>query len=189
MKTSWKDIVIASIMIVSLPACGIAAQETSPAEPTQAQLPITSTAIPLTATPLPTSTGLPPTRTPIPASCNPADSTILEVIKAFEVLANEKNLEGTMELFAENAIFEESYRGVFLEESEEIETLWRGYYSLSPPCEFIDILICENMATFTWAELNSLNSVLWPIVIEIHDGKITYMDFYENSTIGFPGGE
>ena len=170
-KIPWKDLVITGIMIVSLPACGIAALETSPTEPTQTQTQIISI-------------GRPTTPTPFPASCNPADSTILEVIQAFEILANEKNLEGTMELFAENAIFEESYRGVFLDEPEEIESLWREYYSDSPLCEFRDISICENMATFIWAELQPLNTRLWPVVIEIQNGKITYMDFYDFSTVG-----
>jgi hypothetical protein len=175
-KIPWKDLVITGIMIVSLPACGIAAQETSPTEPTQTQTPI----IRISRPPIPT---------PFPASCNPADSTILEVIQAFEILANEKNLEGTMELFAENAILEETFRGFLIDESEYIESFWRQYYLDSDPCEFRDIVICENMATFIWAELRSVNARLWPVVIEIHNGKITYMDFYDFATTGSLEGE
>jgi hypothetical protein len=172
----WMDLVITGIMIVVLSACGIADQETSPTEPPQTQLPGISL-------------GRPATRTPFPGSCNPADSTILEAIQALEILANEKNLEGTMELFAENAILEESYRGVYLDEPDEIEDLWREYYSDSLLCEFRDISICENLATFIWAELQSSNARLWPVVIEVHNGKITYMDFYDFSITGPLEGE
>jgi hypothetical protein len=183
------DLVIAGIMIVLITACGQAAQDTPPTEATQTQVPITSTTLPSTSTPAPTNTSIPPTRTPFPASCTPADSTILEVIRAFEVLANEKNLEGTMELLAENAIIEESFRGVFKEGTAEIEAFWRVYYWGSPPAEFRDIMICGNMATFVWVELHALRALFWPVVIEIHNGKITYLDFYEDSTIGSLGDE
>lgn len=188
-KPSWKGLVIAGIMVVALPACGTTARETSPPEPTRTPLPITSTANPPTSTPMPTSTTHPATRTPFPESCDPADSSILEMIQAFEALVNEKNLEGTMALFAGNAILEESFQGVVYEGLEEIESLWVDYYQVSPPCEFRDIAICGNTATFVWAELQSLTALLWPVVVEIHDGKITYWDFYENSTLGSLEGE
>jgi len=175
-KRPWMDLVITGFMIVVLSACGIATQETSTTEPTQIQLPTIRL-------------GSLPTRTPFPASCDPTDVTILEVIQALEVLANERNLEGTMELFAENAILEESFRGVFLDEPDEIETLWRDYYSDSLSCEFRDIDICENMATFIWAELQSSNARLWPVVIEVQNEKITYLDFYDFSTAGPLEGE
>jgi len=174
MKRSWKVFLIGCIIIASVTGCGTAAQETSTYETSTSEP--TSTAIPSTSTPLP------PTRTPFPSTCTSSDSTIREVISAFERLANEKNVEVTMELFAENAILEESFQGVYLDETEEIESLWQGYYRISLPCEFRDILVCENNATFLWAELGAASTTLWPIVIEVKDGKITYMDFYEDST-------
>jgi hypothetical protein len=91
-------------------------------------------------------------------------------------------------MFAENAILEQSTREVYLDEPEDFVPYWRGYYLFSAPAEFRDIAICENVATFIWAELHAL-PVLWPTLMEIHDGKITYMDFYEDSTIETNGGE
>jgi hypothetical protein len=110
------------------------------------------------------------------------------VIKAFEVFNNEEDLEGIMALHAEDAIVEESFRGVYLDTPRDIEVFWRNYYIWSEPSEFRDISICGNMATFIWAELHAL-PVLWPVVMEVHDGKITYFDFYEASTIETNGGE
>lgn len=173
---SWKYILIGGIIIASLTGCGTAAHETFTHEPT-------NTAIPSTSTPLL------PTRTPFPSTCTSSDSTILEVISRLEILANEKNVEGTMELFAENAIFEESFKGIFLDKTDEIESSWRGYYSLTRPCEFRDIIVCENNATFLWADLGPASNLLWPVMIEVNDGKITYMDFYEDYTIETIGEE
>jgi hypothetical protein len=173
-----KIVAVILLIAVFLISCS-APPEVSPTstpKPTITKVPPTSTAIPSTSTPLP------PARTPFPASCTPSDSTVLEVINAFETLANEKNLEGTMGLFADNAVFEESFRGVLLEGFEEIESLWRGYYRSSLPCEFRDIILCGNNATFIWAELGAASSKLWPVLIEVKDGKISYMDFYENAT-------
>jgi hypothetical protein len=120
-------------------------------------------------------------------SCAPPGPPISEVIQSFETLANEKDVEGTMALFARNAVVEETFRGAVFDTPEEIETLWRMYYRMSPPAEFRDISIDGDSATFIWAEVSSMSTSLWPIVIEVKNGKITFMDFYEDSTLEFPG--
>jgi len=131
-------------------------------------------------------TTAPETPTPFPPSCTPSNSTISEVINALETCANEKNVEGTMELFAENAILEETYQGAnfaVYDGADEIESLWRSYYRDSLPCEFRDINITGNNATFLWAEFKGQYAILWPVVVEVKDGKIIYLDFYEDSTL------
>jgi hypothetical protein len=170
---SWKLTLMGAIVIVYLSSCGSASRENPTPEPS-------STASP------PTSTPIQPTRTPFPASCAPSDPSILEIIDAFVILANDKNVEGTMELFAEYAILDESFKGYHFEGTEQITPFWRLYYSTSPPCDFRDIAACGNIITFIWADLYGDNTTLWPVVIEINDGKITFMDFYEKATIEFP---
>jgi len=188
----WIVSITGAIIITFLSSCGNTSHETTPLVPTNTANPSntaspSSTVSPPTSSPLPpTSTPIPPTRTPFPASCSPSDPSILEVIDTFEALANNKDVEGTMELFSEDAILEESFRGKFLQGTEEISSLWRSYYKSSPPCEFRDIAACGNITTFIWADLYGGNNALWPVVIEINDGKITYMDYYEKSTIEFP---
>jgi hypothetical protein len=172
LKRSWINLVIGGIIITSLSSCVTTAHETPTPGPSSTTSP-------------PTSTPLPPTRTPFPSSCTPSNSTISEVINALETLANEKNVEGTTELFAENAILEESYQGAYYpvyDGADEIFTLWRSYYRYSQPCEFRDINICGNNATFLWAEFMGQNAIIWPVVVEIKDGKIIYLDFYGDST-------
>ena len=184
---SWKLALIGALVITFLFGCEKAPQETYPLEVSSTASPPTSTTLPPTSTLIPpTTTLIPSTRTPFPASCAPSDPSILDVLDAFVVLANAKNVEGTIELFAENGVLDESFRGYHLEGTEEIAPLWRGYYRSSPPCEFRDVAACGNTVTFIWADLFGGNNTLWPVVIEINDGKITYMDYYQKSTIEFP---
>ncbi|MGD8813763.1 MAG: nuclear transport factor 2 family protein [Anaerolineales bacterium] len=121
------------------------------------------------------------------ASCAPAETSILEVIQALETAVNETDLEGMMALYASDAIVEESFRDMIFDGAEEIELLWRSYFSAPHPSEFREISIDGNSATFIWAEIGAMNNVLWPVVIEARNGKITYMDFYENSSLEFAG--
>lgn len=176
-KRFWIAILIAVMIITSLPGCRELPQEATPPE-------LSSPASPPTHTPLPpTQSHLPPTHTPFPKSCDAPDSTVLEVINAFEILANDKNLEGTMDLFAENAVVKESFKSAVFDESREIEYLWQMYYFGSQPTEFRDVKVCGSNATFIWADTLAIGIKLWPVVIEVMEGKITYMDFYEDSTI------
>jgi len=172
LRRSWIYFVIGVIVITSLSGCVTTAQETPTPEPSSTMIP-------------PTSTPLPPTHTPLPASCTPLNSTISEIIYALEACANEKNLEGTMELFADDALLEETYQGRFhsvYDGAEKIQNLWRSYYRGSAPCEFRDINITGNNANFLWGEFKGKHVILWPVVIEVKDGKIVYLDFYEDSS-------
>jgi hypothetical protein len=112
---SWKLTLMGAIVIVYLSSCGSASHENPTPEPS-------STASP------PTSTPIQPTRTPFPASCAPSDPSILEIIDAFVILANDKNVEGTMELFAEYAILDESFKGYHFEGTEQLSLLYGQIY-------------------------------------------------------------
>ena len=125
---------------------------------------------------------IPDPRTPFPASCDPSDPALLETINRFEVLANEKDVAGTMELFADNAVVEESYQEAVFEDPKQIKVLWWGFYSTAVTSEFRDIETCGNYATFTWAVIYGDNANLWPVIMEFKEGKITFFDFYETST-------
>jgi hypothetical protein len=124
------------------------------------------------------------------AACAPlGPTTPIEILETLETMANEKDLEGTMALFAKDAVVEESFRNDVFDGTEEIERLWKGYYDyLTVPSEFRDISVDGDTATFRWAEVYTLNTNLWPVIIEVQNGKITYMDFYENLTT-VPTGE
>ena len=167
---NFNRLVIFAIIITLLSSCGGIPSETPP-EPTNTKIPATKTPIP-------------PTRTPFPESCTPSDPMILEIITAFELSANEKDVEDCMALWSEDAILEETFKNFSIEGTEEIERFWTGYYSVSPPAEFRNVKACGNLVTFDWAELYAVSADLWPVYVEINDGKITYLDFYEDSTKG-----
>jgi hypothetical protein len=121
------------------------------------------------------------------ASCASPESAIPELIQSLEAMVNATDLDGMMALFANDAIVEESFRDMIFEGAEEIELLWQAYFKAPHPSEFREISIDGDTATFIWAEIGVMNNVLWPVVIEARDGKITYMDFYENSSLEFTG--
>jgi len=122
-------------------------------------------------------------------SCAPSEPSPIEILETLETMANEKDLKGTMALFAKDAVVEESFRNIVFDGTEEIERLWKGYYDyLTVPSEFRDIAVDGDTATFRWAEVYTKNTNLWPVILEVQNGKITYMDFYENLTT-VPTGE
>jgi hypothetical protein len=129
-----------------------------------------------------TNSQIPDPRTPFPSSCTPSDPAILEIIDSFEVLANEKDVSGTMDLFADNAVVEESYRGAVFDDPKQIKVLWWGFYSTAVTTEFRDIAACDDYATFNWAVIYGENTNLWPVIMEVKDGKISFFDFYEEAT-------
>ena len=176
----FSRLLIFAIVTTLLSSCAGTPSETLPPEPTETKTPIPPT---FTSQP-PTETPTPPTRTPFPESCSPADPLILEIITAFELSVNEKNVEGCLALWAEDAILKETFKNFSIEGAEEIERFWTGYYSVSPPAEFRNVKACGNLVTFDWAELYAVSADLWPVYVEINDGKITYLDFYEDSTKG-----
>jgi hypothetical protein len=176
MKATFRILALLVIAAMVLSACAPAATPEPTMEPEVVE--------PTNTTSPPTSTPLPPTHTPLPSSCTPSNTTISEVINSLETCANEKNVEGTMELFAENALLEETYQGAYhpvFDGADKIENLWRSYYRDSLPCEFRDINITGNNATFLWAEFKGKYAIQWPVVLEVKDGEIIYLDFYEDS--------
>ena len=122
------------------------------------------------------------------AACTPTEPSPIEILETFETMANEQDVEGTMALFAEDAVVEESFKNVVYDGAEEFENLWRGYYLEKITSEFRDISVDGYTATFNWAEVYAKNARLWPVIIEVQNGKITYLDFYENATT-VPTGE
>ncbi len=127
------------------------------------------------------------------AACTPTGPSTsgpspIEILETFETMANEQDVEGTMALFAEDAVVEESFKNVVFDGAERVENLWRGYYLQKITSEFRDISVDGDTATFNWAEVYAKNTRLWPVIIEVQNGKITYLDFYENATT-VPNGE
>ena len=123
------------------------------------------------------------------SSCAPSGPSTLEVLESLETKTNEKDMEGVMALFAKDAVIEESYRPetrVF-NGTEGIEFLWNVYFLATFTNEFRDISVDGDTATFTWAQVGPLTK-LWPTTIEVRNGKITYMDFYEDA-VRVPAGE
>ncbi len=118
------------------------------------------------------------------SSCAPSSPSTLEVLESLEAATNDKNLEGTMALFSENAILDETYLPNYIpnEGLEEIETIWVSYFNAPWITDFRDISIEGDTATFIWADEGANYTLLWPVKVEIRKGKITYMDFYENAT-------
>ena len=124
------------------------------------------------------------------SSCAPSGPSTLEVLESLETKVNEKDMEGVMALFAKDAVVEETYRPVPLVFSgtEGIEPLWDLYFLTTSTSEFRDISVDEDTATFTWAEVGPVYTKLWPAIIEVRNGKITYMDYYEDA-VRVPTGE
>ena len=115
------------------------------------------------------------------SSCAPSGPSTLEIMDSLKTKVNEKDLEGTMALFAEDAVYEESYIHITYYGTEEIEDMWIKYFRKTPfIAEFRDISVDGDTATYTWVEVGTSYTNFWPTIIEVQDGKITYMDFYED---------
>jgi ketosteroid isomerase-like protein len=123
-------------------------------------------------------------------SCAPSGPSTIEILDSLETKVNEKDMEGVMALFAKDAVVEETYRPeprVF-NGTEGIEFLWSHYFLSTSTSEFRDISVDGETATFTWAEVGPAYTKLWPTIIEVRNGKITYMDYYEDA-VRVPAGE
>ena len=122
-------------------------------------------------------------------SCAPAGPSTIEILDSLETKVNEKDMEGVMALFAKDAVVEESYwpEPRIFNGPEGIEFLWNVYFLATFTNEFRDISVDGDTATFTWAQVGPLTK-LWPTIIEVRNGKITYMDFYEDA-VRVPAGE
>ena len=124
------------------------------------------------------------------SSCAPSGPSTLEVLESLETKVNEKDMEGVMALFAKDAVIEETYRPVarVSEGTESIEFEWGLFFLSTNPNEFRDIYVDGDNATFKWASVGPAYTKLWPIVIEVRNGKITNIDFYEDP-VRVPAGE
>jgi len=123
-------------------------------------------------------------------SCAPSGPSTIEILDSLETKVNERDLEGVMALFAKDAVVEESYfpeTRVF-DGTEGIEFMWSVFFLSTNPDEFRDISVDGDNATFTWASVGPAYTKLWPTIIEVRNGKITYMDFYEEP-VRVPAGE
>ncbi len=123
-------------------------------------------------------------------SCTPSAPSTLEIMDIFETKVNERDLEGVLTLYAEDAVFDVNYRNVHFIGIEEIEYYWTHYYFLFPYItEFRDISVEGDSATFIWAEVGTSYTFLYPTIIEVQNGKITYLAFYEDAERTLTGDE
>ena len=119
-------------------------------------------------------------------SCAPSEPSTLapsisEILDALETQVNEKDLEGVVALFAEDAVWEESYNNRTFEGIENIEFNWEVYFMTPVTSEFRDISVAGDSATFTWVEFRSAMTKLWPTIIEVQNGKITHIEWPEDA--------
>jgi hypothetical protein len=113
-------------------------------------------------------------------------------LESLEASTNDKDLEGIMALFSDDAILDESYQLNYIPNKglEEIEAIWVHYFYTPWITDFRDISIEGDTATFIWADAGAIYTKIWPVKVEIRKGKITYMDFYEDATtVPTEGGE
>ena len=112
------------------------------------------------------------------ASPTPEAPSTLEIMDTLLTNVNERDLEGVLTLYAEDAVFDVNYRNVHFIGIKEIEYYWTHYYFTTPYItEFRDISVEGDSATFIWAEIGTSYTTLWPTIIEVQNGKITYMDW------------
>ena len=123
-------------------------------------------------------------------SCAPSAPSTLEIMDTLMTNVNERDLEGVVTLFAEDAVFEISYENIAYYGTKEIEYYWTTYYFRTPYIsEFRDISVEGDSATFIWAEIGTSYTTLWPTIIEVQNGKITYMDWPEDTEPMLTGDE
>ena len=115
-------------------------------------------------------------------SCAPSEPSTMEILEALETKVNEKDLEGVVALFAEDAVWDESYKKNHTYEGiENIEFGWEVYFMTPVTSEFRDISVEGDTATFIWVEFRSAMTKLWPTIIEVQNGKITHIEWPEDA--------
>jgi hypothetical protein len=114
-------------------------------------------------------------------SCAPSELSTTEILEALEVKVNEQDLEGVMALFAEDAIWDASYKNETCEGFENIEWCWKIYFMTPVTSEFRDISVDGDTATFTWVEFRSAMNKFWPTIVEVQNGKITLIEWPEDA--------
>jgi hypothetical protein len=113
------------------------------------------------------------------AGTGPTELEMLEILDSLETEVNETDLEGVMALFAEDALMEITHENRFFEGTQNIEFLWEEYFFTPVTGEFRDISVDGDTATFTWVEIRPGLTKFWPTKIEVQNGKITHLDWYE----------
>lgn len=114
------------------------------------------------------------------AGTEPTELEMLEILDSLETEVNEKDMDGVMALFAEDAVVEETYEHSAYIGTKEIERAWKKYVTTPFISDFRDISVDGDTATFTWVEVGTSYTKLWPTIIEVQNGKIIYIDFYED---------
>jgi hypothetical protein len=110
-------------------------------------------------------------------SCVPSGPSTLEVVNSLEIEVNEHDLAGVMALFAEDALWDASYRDETCEGYVNIEWCWEVYFMTPVPSEFRDISVDGDTATFTWVEFRSGMNKFWPTIVKVKRGKITLIEW------------
>ena len=123
------------------------------------------------------------------ASPTPEAPSTLEIMNTLKTNVNEKDLEGVMALFAEDALIEYSFENTPYSGTKEIEHYWTTYvFPLSFIAEYRDISVEGDSATFIWVDAGTNTDgtsydALWPTIIEVQNGKIIHLDIYENKEV------
>ena len=114
-------------------------------------------------------------------SCTSSAPSTLEILDTLETKVNEKDLEGLVALFAEDALWDASYKNETCEGVENIEWCWEIYFMTPVTSEFRDISVDGDTATFTWVEFHSAMNKFWPTIVEVQNGKITLIEWPEDA--------
>jgi hypothetical protein len=121
-------------------------------------------------------------------SCAPTGPSTIEVINLLEARVNDKDLEGVVALFHEDAVWEEPWRDRTQHGIDSIDFVWNEYFYSPVTSEFRDISVDGDTATFTWIEYRGLLTKIWTTNIEVHKGKITRIEWPEDA-VRAPAGE
>ena len=122
-------------------------------------------------------------------SCAPSAPSTVEIMEILKTKVNEKDLEGVMTLFAEDAVLEYSFENWSFHGTKEIEYYWTTYVFPKPfIAEYRDISVEGDSATFIWVDAGTNTDgtsydALWPTIIEVQNGKIIHLDIYENKEV------
>jgi hypothetical protein len=113
------------------------------------------------------------------AGTGPTELEMFEILDSLETEVNEKDLEGVIALFAEDAVIDNSLQNRTYEGTQNMDVVWGQYFLTPATVEFRDISVDGDTATFTWVEIRPGLTKFWPTKIEVQNGKITHLDWYE----------
>jgi hypothetical protein len=113
-----------------------------------------------------------------------------EILATLETSINEKDVEGVVALFDEDAVWDESYKNQTFTGIENVAFNWEIYFITPVTGEFRDIFVDGDTATFTWEESRPAFNKIWPnVIIEVHNGKITRIEWPEDAVRELTGKE